>query len=156
MKAALLVSLCGICIAGCSTASSDYSSNNSTPSSNSNPPYTATNTPQADNVYVANTPTTNPDNTAINARDNSSGATTAGMQGQGRDDIRLTADIRRRVLDQKMSVNAQNVKIITINGKVTLRGPVNTQDEKDTVARIANDVAGPDNVINQLEVLPNG
>ena len=51
-----------------------------------------------------------------------------------------------------MSVNARNVKIITADGKVTLRGPVNTQEEKDAIDGIAKNVAGKDNVDNQIEV----
>ena len=53
-----------------------------------------------------------------------------------------------------MSVNAQNVKIITQSGKVTLRGPVKTEEEKAQIAKMAEEVAGPGNVDNQLEVQP--
>jgi osmotically-inducible protein OsmY len=53
-----------------------------------------------------------------------------------------------------MSTNAQNVKVVTQNGHVTLRGPVNTQDEKDTIGKMAADIAGQASVDNQLEVKP--
>ena len=50
---------------------------------------------------------------------------------------------------------AQNVKIITQDGKVTLRGPVRTEQEKQSVEDIAKGVAGSDNVDSQLEVDPD-
>ena len=51
-----------------------------------------------------------------------------------------------------MSINARNVKIITQNGHVTLRGPVNTAEEKRVIGEIANRIARSENVDNQLEV----
>jgi osmotically-inducible protein OsmY len=48
------------------------------------------------------------------------------------------------------------VKIVSQSGKVTLRGPVDTQAEKDAIGNMANDVAGAANVDNQLEIKPNG
>jgi osmotically-inducible protein OsmY len=51
-----------------------------------------------------------------------------------------------------MSVNAQNVKIITVDGRVTLRGPVNTAEEKRLIGEIADRIAHSENVDNQLEV----
>jgi osmotically-inducible protein OsmY len=70
------------------------------------------------------TPTTQPDNTAINSRDQAAGAVTAGMHWQGKSDVDMTAAVRQRVMAAKMSLNAENVKIICQNGKMTLRGPV--------------------------------
>ncbi|MBC7854639.1 MAG: BON domain-containing protein, partial [Pirellulaceae bacterium] len=65
----------------------------------------------------------------------------------------ITADIRKQILaHEDMSINARNVKIITADGKVTLRGPVNSPSERDIIEKIARDVAGKDNVDNQLEV----
>ena len=66
----------------------------------------------------------------------------------------MTASIRKRVVDTKMSVNAQNVKIMTQDGKVTLRGPVKSEDEKIQIDKIAHEIAGPANVDNQLEIQP--
>jgi osmotically-inducible protein OsmY len=51
-----------------------------------------------------------------------------------------------------MSVNAQNVKIITVDGKVTLRGPVASSEEKRRIGEIAGQIARSENVDNQLEV----
>ena len=143
MKTTLFIMICGIGLAGCSQ-SSDVSQTPAPAPSNS----------VANDV--AATPATQPDNTSINSRDRASGAVTAGVQGQGQSDIDITADIRRRIMGGNMSVTAQNVKVICQYGKVTLRGPVNNQDEKDFIGRMANDVAGPDNVDNQLEIIPNG
>jgi osmotically-inducible protein OsmY len=74
-------------------------------------------------------------------------------QGNNKADLATTAEIRKEILDAKdMSVNAQNVKIITNGGKVTLRGPVNTAQEKQRIGEIAMKHASPANVDNQLEV----
>jgi len=95
------------------------------------------------------------DNTAVNDRDRDSAAKTPIDQNENQADINVTADIRKRVVDTKMSVNAQNVKIITQNGQVTLRGPVKTADEKKQIEDIAHEVAGADKVVSQLEVEHN-
>ena len=66
-----------------------------------------------------------------------------------------TAQIRKEIVaGNNMSVNAKNVKIITIDGQVTLRGPVNTAEEKRLIGEIADRGAHTGNVDNQLEVLP--
>jgi len=55
-----------------------------------------------------------------------------------------------------MSTNAQNCKIITDKaGIVTLRGPVNSQAEKDAIAAKAQAIAGVTKVVNELEVKTN-
>jgi hyperosmotically inducible periplasmic protein len=64
----------------------------------------------------------------------------------------LSNNSEKRVVETTMSVNAHNVKIITQNGKVTLRGPVNTEQEKQDLEKIATEVAGADKVDSQLEV----
>ena len=92
------------------------------------------------------------DNSAINERDRSDAAMTPLDQNENQKDIDITANIRERVVDTEMSVNAQNVKIITQSGKVTLRGPVQTDAEKQKIETIALAVAGQGNVDNQLEV----
>jgi osmotically-inducible protein OsmY len=66
--------------------------------------------------------------------------------------MHITAQIRKEIIAAKdLSVDARNVKIITIDGHVTLRGPVNSVDEKHQIAEIANQIAGAGNVDNQLE-----
>jgi hyperosmotically inducible periplasmic protein len=92
------------------------------------------------------------DNTAVNARDRNATAKTPMDQNENKKDIDITANIRKRVVDTKMSLNAKNAKIITQDGKVTLRGPVKSAEEKTQIEEIARDVAGKDNVDSQLEV----
>jgi hyperosmotically inducible periplasmic protein len=94
-----------------------------------------------------------PDNTAINARDRVPAAITAGQQSNTKSDEELTREIRRAVVkDDSLSMLAHNVKIITVDGNVTLRGPVETEREKTTVARLARGIGGTQNVDNQIEV----
>ena len=94
-------------------------------------------------------------NTSVNVRDRDDSNKTPIDQNENKADIKITADIRSRVVDTEMSVDAQNVKIITQDGSVTLRGPVHTAEEKATIERIATEVAGKDNVVSQLEIDAN-
>ena len=94
------------------------------------------------------------DNTKVNVRDRTDAVKTPIDQNENQRDVDITANIRKRVVDTKMSVNAQNVKIITQDGKVTLRGPVKSDEEKTQIEKLAHDVAGAENVDNQLEVQP--
>jgi len=95
-----------------------------------------------------------PNNTAWNLRDRANGTMTPLDQGNDQADINTTAQIRKGIIaDLNMSMNAQNIKIVTLNGHVTLRGPVNTPDEKNRIGEIANQVAQSGNVDNQLEVV---
>jgi osmotically-inducible protein OsmY len=96
------------------------------------------------------------DNTAQNKRDANGELTkTPTDQQENKKDIEITGAIRKRVTDTEASVNAQNVKIITQDGKVTLRGPVKNDTEKQMIERIAKEVAGDGNVENLLEVESN-
>ena len=80
-------------------------------------------------------------------------ALTALDQGNSSTDRDRSAEIRREILaGVGMSVNAKNVKIITIDGQVTLRGPVNTVEEKRLIGAIADRIARSENVNNQLVV----
>jgi len=88
----------------------------------------------------------------VNARDRDDAAKTPIDQNENQVDIDITANIRKQVVATEMSVNAQNVKIITQDGKVTLRGPVKSAEEKQKIESIALSVAGADKVDNQLEV----
>src|SRR6187401_654286 len=89
------------------------------------------------------------DNTEVNVRDRTDAAKTPIDQNENQADIDITANIRKRVVDTKMSVNAQNVKIITQDGKVTLRGPVKSDEETTQIEKMAHEVAGAANVVNQ-------
>jgi hyperosmotically inducible protein len=92
------------------------------------------------------------DNTAVNVRDRDAANKTPINQNENKTDIDITAEIRRQVVDTKMSIDAQNVKIMTQDGRVTLRGPVKTAEEKTQIVDIARRVAGADRVEDQLEV----
>jgi hyperosmotically inducible periplasmic protein len=98
-------------------------------------------------------PSVAPDNSAVNVRDRNPNAMTAGQQSSAKTDVELTRKIRRAVVkDHSLSMLAHNVKIVTANGSVTLRGPVKTEDEKNEIASKAQAIAGADKVDNQLEV----
>lgn len=93
------------------------------------------------------------DNTAKNVRDRGGETLTPTDQGESAADRELTAKIRRAIVaDDKLSTDAQNVKIITIDGLVTLRGPVKSASEKATVAARAQQIAGAKRVDNQLTI----
>ena len=72
-----------------------------------------------------------PDNSAVNVRDRTPGAMTAGQQSNSTSDVELTRKIRRAVVqDHSLSMLAHNVKIISTNGAVMVREPVKTEEEK--------------------------
>ena len=97
------------------------------------------------------------DNTRKNVRDRNDATLTPGDQGNSETDRDITQKIRKALVIEQSgySMTAKNVKIITANGKVTLRGPVNTAAEKTGIAAIAKTVAGEGNVDDQLEVKTN-
>ena len=103
--------------------------------------------------YFTTNVTTEADNTARNVRDRDDRTLTALDQGNSKADMDTTAQIRKEIIAGKnMSVNARNVKIVTNKGRVTLRGPVNTAEEKRLIGEIANRIARSENVDNQLDV----
>jgi hyperosmotically inducible periplasmic protein len=94
-----------------------------------------------------------PDNTKVNERDKSSAALTPLDQRENETDLKITQRVRQAVMaNGTLSFTAKNVKIITQGGKVTLRGPVNSAPERDTIEAAARDVAGVLQVDNQIEV----
>lgn len=96
---------------------------------------------------------TAPDNTKVNKRDTNDAALTPIDQGNGETDLKITQQIRQAVIgDDSLSFTAKNVKIITVKGKVTLRGPVNTLQERASIEAAARKIAGAAQVDNQLEV----
>lgn len=104
-------------------------------------------------AMAQNPPPAAPDNSAVNVRDRNPDAMTAGQQSNAKSDVELTSEIRRAVVkDDSLSMLAHNVKIISANGNVILRGPVKTEQEKTTIASKAQAIAGPNKVDNQLEV----
>jgi osmotically-inducible protein OsmY len=96
-----------------------------------------------------------PDNTKNNQGDASQGAMTADQQKMNPADRNTTKQIRKAIMqDSSLSTYAHNIKIITRDGKVTLKGPVRTQEDKANIEAKAVAVAGADNVTDQLEIAP--
>jgi hyperosmotically inducible protein len=107
----------------------------------------------ADPKNPVNDKKTDADNTAKNVRDRSEDTKTPLDQSNRPEDIKITQDIRKAVMaDDGISFTGKNVKIITADGKVTLRGPVNSKEEKNKIAAHATKGAGTMPVVNQLEV----
>jgi hyperosmotically inducible periplasmic protein len=93
------------------------------------------------------------DNSGRNKRDRTGETQTSGDQSNSSQDIKTTAAIRRAVMhEDSLSMTAKNVKIITENGVVTLRGPVKSEAEKAKIAQLAQSAAGQAKIENQLEV----
>jgi len=94
------------------------------------------------------------DSTAKNLRDKDHATLTPIDQAQGsRHDVDLTRQIRRALMaNPTLSTNAKNIKIVTLNGRTTLRGPVKTAGEQKRVLKKARKIVGVQNVENQLEV----
>lgn len=94
-----------------------------------------------------------PDNTGRNERDRNEAAVTPMDQSNDPKDVELTQKIRKVVVsDDALSMNAHNVKIVAANGVVTLRGPVNSPEEKAKIEAAAKQAAGAGNVRNEIEV----
>jgi hyperosmotically inducible protein len=93
------------------------------------------------------------DNTKKNERDRSGETKTPIDQSNKPEDLKVTQDIRKAVMkDGSLTTSAKNVKIITAAGRVTLRGPVSTAEEKTKIEALAKAAAGQMPVDNQLEV----
>lgn len=93
------------------------------------------------------------DNTGRNERDQRADSPTPGMQGENDADLAITQQIRQQVVKaDDISVNGKNVKIITQDGVVTLRGPVESAQERAEIASAAKNVDGVKRVDNQLEI----
>ena len=126
MKYTLFIyALVVLTLAGCDEGKTTKPGANATPNASA--------THNTDATPAPDTTAAKRDNTEVNVRDRSDAAKTPIDQNENRKDIDITANIRKRVVDTKMSVNAQNVKIITQDGKVTLRGPVKSDDEKKQI-----------------------
>jgi hyperosmotically inducible periplasmic protein len=101
---------------------------------------------------IAQTPA---DNTKANARDRSKGAVTADQQKENAGDRDIASRIRQSIVSEKsLSTYAHNVKVIVRDGRVTLKGPVRSKDERETVEAKAIEVAGAGHVTNQITIAP--
>jgi hyperosmotically inducible periplasmic protein len=94
-----------------------------------------------------------PDNTATNQRDRSGETKTSGDQSNSSSDLKTTQAIRQALMkDGELSTTAKNIKVITANGHVTLRGPVQSAQEKAKIDQLAKSAAGGAQIENQLDV----
>ena len=99
---------------------------------------------------------TAPDNTGRNVQDRSGVPLTPGDQSDSEADRTLTQKVRQAVMaDDSLSTTAHNIKIISVDGIVTLRGPVNSAKEKANIEAKAQQIAGATKVDNQLEIVAN-
>lgn len=107
----------------------------------------------AANVEAAKMPA---DNTKKNERDRENPTLTPTDQGENEVDRTITQNVRQGVMkNDSLSTTAKNVKIITVDGVVTLRGPVKSDKEKTEIAALAQQVQGVKRVDNQLEIATN-
>jgi hyperosmotically inducible periplasmic protein len=96
-----------------------------------------------------------PDNSKANQGDANKSAPTADQQKMNTADRATSKQIRSAIMgDKSLSTYAHNVKIITQNGKVTLKGPVRSDDEKSKIEAKATAVAGAGNVSNLITIAP--
>lgn len=94
-----------------------------------------------------------PDNTKVNTRDRESSQPTADQAKNNLSDRQIMQNIRKSVMaDKSLSTYGHNAKVICEHGKVTLKGPVHTEEERRNIEAKATDVAGAGNVDNQLTV----
>ena len=104
-------------------------------------------------ALAADNEKTKPDNTATNQRDRSGKTLTSGDQSNSSGDLKITQAIRQAIMkDSGLSATAKNIKIITTNGQVTLRGPVKTAQEKSKIDQLARSSAGGAQINDQLDV----
>jgi hyperosmotically inducible protein len=152
----------GLAVAGAQQPSDQSPPPQSAPQTDQQPPQTALppdqqTAPQADQQPapqtaspVDNTPA---DNTKLNERDRNANEPTADRQKDNRSDREITQQVRKAIVkDKSLSTYAHNVKVITQNGMVTLKGPVRSEEEKRAIEAKAAEVAGQDKVTNQLDV----
>jgi len=99
----------------------------------------------------------NPKNAPASRPSNSPPAASADQQAQSTKDRELARKIRRAVVtDKSLSIRAHNIKIIARNGTVTLRGAVRSDQEKNAVTAKAIQIAGANNVKDEISVKRKG
>jgi len=108
---------------------------------------------RAENNQVSQSTAVEPDNSGRNVRDRTDATRTAGDQSESEADRTITQSLRKAITDDdSLSTNGKNVKVVTIDGTVTLRGPVKSEKEKADIGAKAKQIAGVKNVDNQLEI----
>ncbi len=109
--------------------------------------------PGTKSAWAGQSTSTTADNTKVNKNTK---APTADNAKNNLSDREVMAHIRRAVVkDKTLSMYAHNVKIVSSNGKVTLRGPVHTEQEKQTIEQYAKKYAGDMNVNDEITVKSN-
>src|SRR3984893_925161 len=147
----------GLAVAGAQQPSDQSAPPQSAPPTDQSAPQTAPpadqpTAPQADQPPAPQTASP-ADNTKMNERDRNPNEPTADRQKDNRSDREITQQVRKAIVkDKSLSTYAHNVKVITQNGMVTLKGPVRSEEEKMAIAAKAAEVAGQDKVTNQLDV----
>jgi hyperosmotically inducible protein len=112
-----------------------------------------TEAPPASSETTTDPSAPNAENTGVNVRDRGDVTVTPEEQGGEAGDREITAAVRRAIVkDDSLSLNAHNVKIITRDGTVTLRGPVDNTAERTTIGQLAEKTAGVKQIDNQLEI----
>lgn len=105
------------------------------------------------NDQPSQTATVVADNSGLNVQDRDDATKTSGDQSESEADRTITQNVRQAVVaDDSVSTNGKNVKIITVDGTVTLRGPVKSEKEKTNIGARAQQIAGVKRVDNQLEI----
>jgi len=98
---------------------------------------------------------TAPDNSKQNSTDSVNKTATADIQKNDKADLQLTRQIRARVIaDKSLSTYAHNIKIVAVDGNVTLNGVVRTQQEKDSIEAKAQPFVTNGSLVNNLKVAP--
>lgn len=102
----------------------------------------------------SNTAIAKPDNTKVNQRDRNKAEPTADQQRENKSDRELARQIRRALVkDKSLSTYAHNIKVISQDGVVTLKGPAHSDQEKQAIEAKAAEVAGgPDKVKSEIDV----
>jgi hyperosmotically inducible protein len=94
-----------------------------------------------------------PDNTKVNQRDRGGATLTPLDQGNEAADLKITQDLRQRLVnDDGLSFDAKNIKIVTSGAVITLRGPVKSETEKQRIESAARALPGVASVNDELEV----
>lgn len=91
-------------------------------------------------------------NTGINKRDRDDKTLTPMDQKNNESDLKITQEIRQALMKGEFSMDAKNIKVITRNGTVTLRGPVKTAAELEKISVLVKAVPGIKSIDNQLQV----
>jgi len=165
--AMIAMTVCAVLLAGCNRETtteqggiSQQSVTGTRRESASQPPVTAPSeratdlsTPGNDQTNATTKPA---DNTGRNVRDRSDATVTPGDQSEAKGDVAMARQIRQSInQSDQLSTSAKNIKIITANGKVTLRGPVKSADEQQQILDKVKAVPGVSSVDNQLEIKNN-